>query len=141
MQTKLTFSEVKRKYEILGSFVDKVLPRKVTTAIARTVAKFEKELEFYDKQRADVVKRYALKNEDGTYIIENNAYTFESKDDEKAFIEEIEQLNSTEVDVEIMRFDVSELERCDIVDKYDKLTAREELALEFIIDYGEGDES
>lgn len=132
---KMKLAEVKRYLDVLRHFIDKMLPRKVTTAIARNVGKLEKEVEFFEKQRFDIINRYAVKDEDGTFVIEDDKYTFASKEDEKAFLEELEQLGSTEVEVELMKFHASELERCDIVERYAVITPREELALEFMIDY------
>lgn len=131
---RIKFKDITQNYESLKSVVDKVLPRKASMAIARNVVSLEAELKFYMQQKLDIAKRFAV-CQNGEPVVDNGNYTFSSDEDKKSFIEEINQLNESEIDVDIMVFDASELDRCDEVSKYDSITPREEASLNWMISY------
>lgn len=135
MSTKMTFNELVNKHQVLMAVSDKVLPRKATVAIARNIGGMEKDMELHYKQRADIVDRFAVKNDEGEYVLDGDNYTFASDEDRQAFLDEIKQLSETEIEVDIMTFDSAELERCEMVERYDILTPREEAALSWMIKY------
>ena len=135
MNTKMTFTELLNKHQTLMSVSDKVLPRKVAVAIARNIGKMENEVQLHYKQRADIADRFAVKDDAGNFVLDNGNYTFKTKKDNKAFLDEINQLNEAEIDIEIMTFDEVELERCEMVERYDILTPREEATLSWMIKY------
>lgn len=135
MTIKMKYSEMIVKYNALAELADKKLPRKASTAMARNICKLKEEIDFYIKQRTDIADRYAKKDANGKVVVENGAYTFASNEYRDFFIEETEVLNNSEVEVDIITFDASELEQCDNLDRYDGLTPREEVNLSWMIKY------
>lgn len=138
---KMKLKDITNRHNLLLKIGHLTLPRKVSTAIARNLVKLEKETELYNKQRLDIANRYAKKDDKGDFILtkdENvSSYTFENKENEVAFRAEVKDLNETEIDVDIMKFDAAELERCEMVERYDFLTPVQEASIEWMIDYGE----
>ena len=82
-----------------------------------------------NEQRADIADRYAKKDENGQFVTEqvgdNINYTFESDEKLEAYKDEINDLNETEVDVDIMMFKDTELDKCEN-ERYSMLTAVQE---------------
>lgn len=137
----MTYAEIMNRHDLLLKIGHLTLPRKVSAAIARNLVKLEKEFELYNKQRLDIANRYAKKDEEGEFILtavgDKSAYTFNDTKDEVAFRTEAKDLDETEIDVDIMKFDAAEMERCEMVERYDFITPVQEAALGWMINYGE----
>ncbi|MCC8049699.1 MAG: hypothetical protein LIP10_03435 [Clostridiales bacterium] len=129
---KMTFSELVRNHQYLMEVGNLVLPRKITVAIHRNLALFEKEIETMNKQRLDVVDRYVLKDEKGNPVIENKQYCFASDEDKEAYLTEQHDIDETEFDLNIVTFDESEFDRCEEVERYDIPTAVQEMKLDWM---------
>ncbi|MCU6763370.1 Uncharacterised protein [uncultured Roseburia sp.] len=134
---KLTYNEITVKHNILMEIGKLTLPRKVSVAIARNLIRLEKELKLAEEQRADIADRYAAKDENGNFVLDKEKYTFQTVADEKSFLEEAKELNEMEVEVQIMKFQAEELERCEQVERYAILTPLQEAALEWMANYGD----
>ena len=137
---KMKYSEIIINRSILLEIGKLVLPRKVSVAIARNLTRLDKEMKIYGEQENDIASRYAKKDEDGKLIFKGakgNELEFEAPDDEKSFRAEKKELNDTEVEIEIMKFKSTELDRCEQVERYDILTPLQEASLEWMIDYEE----
>lgn len=134
---KMNYAEIRNRHANLIVIGKMTLPRKVSVAIARNIIKFEKEMKVYEEQREDIAGRYAAKDEDGNFVIdaEGKNYTFESQEKEAAFRQESKELNESEIDIDIMTFKASELDRCDEVERYNILPPVQEAAIEWMIDY------
>lgn len=134
---KMTYAEIRNRHANLIVIGKLTLPRKVSVAIARNIIKFEKEMEVYEEQREDIAGRYAAKDGDGKFILdaEGKNYTFESQEKEAAFRQESKELNESEIDIDIMTFKASELDRCDEVERYNILPPVQEAAIGWMIDY------
>lgn len=134
---KMTYAELKNRHSNLIVIGKLTLPRKVSVAIARNIVKFEKELDVYTKQRNDIADRYAKKDEAGNYITDKDNFTFDTEENKTVFLQEMKELNETELDVPVMVFKATELDRCDEVERYAILSPIQEAAIEWMIDYGE----
>ena len=136
---KITYEDILNRHAVLIKIGGKVLPRKATHAIARNIQKLEKEVEFHRKQYGDIADRYAAKDDDGNFVLDakKEKHTFASEEDAASFRLEAKELIETEVDLDIMKFKSSELDKCDENDRYDILSPLEEAAIEWMIDYGE----
>lgn len=131
----MTYGDAKIKYELLKKVSGLTLPRKVSVAIARNIMRFEEELKIYEQQDADIAHRYAAKDEKGDFILDGSSYTFETPENRKDFIRERDELNDTEADIQIAKFQASELERCDESERYDIMTPLQEASIGWMIDY------
>ena len=133
----MKFSEIMIKKQSMADVLDLILPRKVSVAIARNLTTINKEIELYNQQREDIAERYAKKDEKGNYVLNGNNYTFANDKDRQSFIEEVSELNDTDIDINIFKFNVSELDRCDESDRYNIITPSQEVSLGWMIDYDE----
>ena len=138
---KMAYAEITVRHGILIQIGKLTLPRKVSVAIARNLVRLEKEIKLANDQRTDIAARYAAKDEAGEFILDETKekYTFTSPYDEKAFMDEVKELNESEVEVDIMKFGAAELEKCEQIEKYDFLTPLQEASLEWMIDYRDGE--
>lgn len=135
----MKFSEITVMHQALLGVVNMTLPRKVSVAVSRNLSKIEKEITLYNSQREDIAGRYARKDEQGNYILDGNNYTFVSDENKEAFLQEAKELNETDIDIDFMKFRAEELDRCDEVERYSIITPAQEMALEWMIDYGDED--
>ena len=133
----MKFSEIMIKKQSMADVLDLILPRKVSVAIARNLTTINKEIELYNQQREDIAERYAKKDEKGNYVLNGNNYTFANDKDRQSFIEEVSELNDTDIDINIFKFNVSELDRCDESDRYNIITPSQEVSLGWMINYDE----
>lgn len=131
---KMKYREIAQRHYLLLEIGEKLLPRKASAAIARNIVKMEQELQTYEKQRADIAERYAVKK-NGEFVADDGHYTFDTAENEANFREEIGQLGEVEVDLDILKFSEKELDQCESTDRYDILTPRQEAALEWMIAY------
>lgn len=132
---KMTVSEIQNRHSILITIGGLTLPRKISYAIAKNLVKLEKELKIVLAQKEDIANNYALKDEEDKFILSDDGknYTFESSDKKKEYISELEELLDTEIEVDIMTFDVSELDKCEDSDRYNILTPVQEASLSWMI--------
>lgn len=135
----MTYRELQGKHEALVMVSGLTLPRKVSVAIARNLARFKKELKIYTEQDADIAGRYAARDEDGNFILDGNSYTFDTPEDREGFIRERNELNDTEAGIEVVKFDASELDRCDEVERYSILTPAQEAAIGWMVNYADAE--
>lgn len=134
---KMNYGDIANKHRVLLVVGTLILPRVVSTAIARNITKFEKELVFVSEQRKDIAMRFAKKDEKGQFVLdeEKKNYTFDSEENMQCFLEELNALENCEVDVDVMRFHIDELLLCDTVEKYDSITPLQEASISWMIDY------
>ena len=84
--------------------------------------------EAYSAEREDILSRYAQKDENGQYLVNDDCYVIP---DQEGYAEDIEELLKIETEVEIQKVTVDILEKCDDP-RYDALTIEELTALEFM---------
>ena len=135
----MKYADIEKNYKALEGIATKQFPRKMVTAIARNLSKMKPIVEEVGNQRRDITQKYAQKKEDGNidYVqIADGLFSikFESADDKQKYESEIAELLDMEEDIEVIKIEESVLDMLDI-DGYDKLTAKDEIALEFMINY------
>ena len=109
----------------IGNILEMSLPVKSSYAISKNIAKIEKEAEIYNKEREKLLNKYAAKNEDGTLKIdENGAVILENAE---GWNKDIKELLEIEVDINIHKFSIHEIENCN-------MTAREIALIDFMIE-------
>lgn len=86
------------------------MPLKATCAfkVRLLIKKITSHTEAYDEARKDLMSRLAAKDENGEYVVDNNQLTFSSKENEKAFRAEVEELLNQEIDVDIVKLTASD---------------------------------
>ncbi len=101
------------------------LPIKVSYAIAKNISKIKKELQTYEAERQKLLDRHGKKDDKGEIIADEHGEV-EFKNKEK-WTKDIEELLSIEVDIDIHKFDIKELEGYEI-------SPGELLAIEYMIE-------
>lgn len=105
----LTNKKIVNDSLILMDVARKELPIKVSYALAKNIAKIEKELEIYNSERQKLLDKYCVKDENGkNKVDENNQLKIEEeylKDWEK----DIKELQNIEVEIDIHKFKLEEL--------------------------------
>lgn len=135
----MKYADIEKNYKALEGVATKQFPRKMVTAIARNLSKMKPIMEEISNQRMDITRKYAQKKEDGNidYVqIADGLFSikFESSDDKQKYESEIAELLEMEEDIEAIKIDESILDMLDM-GGYDKLTAKDEIDLGFMINY------
>lgn len=127
MRVKL--SELENLILPLQSIMKKKVPVKMSYAINKNVKHLTEEYEMLMEQREKIYSNAAKKDEYGKPIIEDGQYTFETDEQKNQAVRTYIELLDTEVEVETMKIDMDELEKCDTTDKYDALTGIEAMTV------------
>lgn len=137
---KMTLREVNKHFANLAGCGKLVLPSKLSFAVSCNLERLQREAERIDKEREKLCKQYADKDRDGKPVVVdsviNNAKKQEyrmSGENRKAFDEEFNTLLDTEVEVEIRKAKMEEVERCEQAERYDIPTVAQLLAMSFML--------
>ena len=125
----MTIQEVANRLAVLQGVVDKAWPVKLAYAVSVNIDHLQRAADPAEKQRRQILERFARKDENGMPVIENNQYVI---DDMDGFRKDIDQLMSEEADVDIRMVDAAVLDACD-QERYDPVTPGTLLALKFMI--------
>lgn len=115
----------------LENILKKKLPIKASFIIAKNKKKIDDILEIYDKKRIDLVEKYAIKNDEGEIIIDNNGNA--KINNLKSFSEELEELWSIEQNFEIEYITFQDLEKCD-TGNFDSLSPSDISQIQWMIE-------
>lgn len=119
--------------QILGflnsNIASKNLPVKLAYAIAANIEAVKPALEAYNRQRTDLIEKYAKKDEEGKPIAENGNYVF---DDPEGWSSGISELLEAEAEISATTVPVDLLEKCDTED-FDSLNVADLSAINFMI--------
>lgn len=108
----------------------KLFPAEVNLAIARNSITLENQMKYHRESVKTLVERFALKDEEGNPVVKNNEYKFETKEDEKAFIQEVSELDKVEMEFEVTKVKYEVLND----GKHDEPTAYDLVALDFMLE-------
>ena len=128
---KMTLIEVSNKLNLLSTLASLKLPYKLSYAIAKNVATFQTEVEIIEKERKKLIEDYAVKDDKGEPVIEDNQYKI--KEGKMAeFNAEFTYYMQTEVDIEVFTIPETVLDSED--SRFDVLTVAQIIALDFMIE-------
>ena len=101
---KLKLAQIVESKDALSNLLNERLSVKVSYALQRNVQKLNPELETYEKSRVELIKnKHGVMQEDGNYAVK--------KENAPAFIEDLNELLSVEVDVDIHKVNLSEIKK------------------------------
>ena len=104
----------------------KQLPVKVSYAIAKNIAKLERELKIYNTEQEKLIEKYSIKDEKGKTIVSENNQINIQKDKLDDWNKDINELLEIENDIEIHKFFI------DALDGY-AMTPAELMILDYMI--------
>lgn len=131
----MNYSLLNNRYNILMDLGNKVFPRQMNYAIAVNIMNMEEKLRPYHDQRYAIITSYAVKDENGAYVIVNNEYSFKSPEDREKCTIEVDALGQIAIDIDFVTFNVAELKKCEADPRYDLLTPIQEASLSWMIEY------
>lgn len=130
---KMKVADIKRAYAGLSEVIQekKLFTGEVNLAVARNNISLENHMKCYRESVSAVVNRFVLKDEAGNLVVKNDKYTFLTKEDENAYLQEMAELEKAEMEVEIMKVKYDLLSD----EKHDEPTAYDLVALDFMLEY------
>ncbi len=123
---------------ILEKNADKRLPQKISFAITKTIMNLAGDVECYQKSLQkifEVYKDYYVMNEDGSDVVKNNIGLPVLSDEAKTkeMVEEINELLSVEIEVELYAINEDVFNYDDPTNRYDAISAKDILALQSVL--------
>lgn len=106
---KLTNKKIVTDSMILMEISRKELPVKVSYALAKNIAKIEKELEIYNSERQRLLDKYCVKDENGQNKIDENNQLKIQEEYLKDWNQDIKELQNIELEIDIHKFKLEEL--------------------------------
>ncbi|KGJ48069.1 hypothetical protein KD33_16730 [Clostridium sp. NCR] len=106
---KLTNKQIVNDSMILMEISRKELPIKVSYALAKNIAKIEKELEIYNSERQKLLDKYCIKDENGRNKIDENNQLKIQEEHLKDWEIDIKELQNIELEIDIHKFKIDEL--------------------------------
>lgn len=102
---KVKFRHLEAIYKGINELNDCKMQFKTKLKLRDIQEKLEKETEWFEKQRLELLNTYSKKNEEGKPIIENNNYVLDNSDE---FIRRFEELLNTEFDIQPLECELIE---------------------------------
>ena len=122
---QVTLNDIITNNNLFREIHSKPMPARAAFKVARLIRELDKENEMFDKQRIEIIKQYAKRDEKGDFIEENGQVIID-ENKIKEFQEEINSLLTTEVEINAEKLNIEDLG--DI-----QLTPRQTLDLEKFI--------
>lgn len=129
----MKLKEIILNYQTLVKQIEYTYPVKLGYAIARNFESLQKEVSVYDKERQKLIAEYAKKDDEGKPVIKNNEYQFDN-DVKETFIAELDELQDSDVKIDLVKVSVDQIEKCDTQEKYHVPTNAEMTGLLFMIE-------
>lgn len=125
-------SDIRIEYARLGEVLreKKLFAGEVNIAIAKNNMSLETQIKHFEKGVKDLAERFVAKDVNGNPVIKNNKYTFETMEDENCYLKGVEELENTELELEI------QMVKYDVLNdgKHDEPTACDLVALNFMLE-------
>lgn len=128
----MKLGELKARITGLQAVQAKKFPVRVSYAIAKNLKVLLKEHEDFEYSRIEICKDYAEKDEDGNSLVQDGSYVIPDEKKQE-FNEEIDTLAKIEAELNIVKVDLSEFDKCED-ERYDLPNAYDFETLDFMID-------
>lgn len=107
---KVTIREILEGQDTLQKLSHQPLPGRAAFQIGRLLKKLEEVLASYNEVRVKLIEKYAKKNEDGMFEVnDNNEYQF-TAENMQAYVSEINSVIADEVEVEARPINFKDIE-------------------------------
>lgn len=107
---KVTIREILEGQDTLQKLSHQPLPGRAAFQIGRLLKKLEEVLASYNEVRVKLIEKYAKKNENGTFEVnDNNEYQF-TAENMQAYVSEINSVIADEVEVEARPINFKDIE-------------------------------
>lgn len=126
----MKLSEVIFRQRVLSKLTELKLPFKLGHAISKNLIKLQEEVKIIEEMRINILKEYAVKDENGEPVINDGQYDLGDKANE--FAEEYQTYLDAPTEVEILKVSTDAFETDD--SRFDVLTVAQIAALDFMIE-------
>lgn len=135
----MTYKEISDLGKILTILGTKKLPRKLTVAIVRNTSIINPIIDTINEQNMDIARKYCKLDDNGNVLISHNengdaTIQFNNAEDGTHYITELNELENVEENINLIKITSDVLDSLDN-DKFDTLTANEEIQIACMIDY------
>lgn len=103
---KLSNRKILEDINALRMISQKQLPVKISYFVAKNMTKIERELKIYEKERRKLLEKYAERDEDDQFVVEDGKIQIADIDN---WNKDIEELLDIEVDVKIHKLKLEDL--------------------------------
>lgn len=120
---------------ILGRYVEKRLPQKISFAITKNLFIIAKELEPYRKSLQKIIdsyEDYQVKDDKGELVNLDIGIPKVDKEHEKDYFSEVEELLNIEVEIELYQIDADAFDYPDS-ERYDAMSAKDIVNLQSVL--------
>ena len=126
MKKNYTLSEITKLHANVTAFINmgETLPVKVSYALTKAYRALQSELDLFNEQRKPILEKYAEKDADGEFVVENDSYKIA---DHEHFGKEINELLNVETEIEIPTIKIEALDGIN-------LKAHELMLIDFMIE-------
>ena len=104
----VTLNDIISNNNLFREIHSKPMPARAAFKVARLIRELDKENEMFDKQRIDIVTRYAKRDENGNVMEQDNQILIDD-DKMEEFQNEFNSLLETEVAVNAEKLDIDDL--------------------------------
>lgn len=111
----------------LAEISQKILPVKVSYAIAKNISKIESELKIYNKEREKLIEKYSEKDESGKIKVDENNNIKIQEEHREDLNKEFKELLAIENEIDMHKFSL------DALDGY-SMTPAELILIEYMIE-------
>ncbi len=128
--------QIRQIASVLSELSKKKMPVKLGFAISVNIEELNRWIEKVEKQRIDLCRKYAKKDDRGEAVIHDDRFEIE---DLEALTMEINKLMEEEIHLNVRSVPEGILESIDTSSRYDAVTADEISAMQFMLLKGGGD--
>lgn len=110
---KVTVQQIIESQEAMRNLLDKQLKGRTAFQVARLIKKLENEISSYNDTRVKLIERYAMKNDDGTFVInDKNEYQF-TQENMNGFVQEMNKILTEDIEIDVNPIKLEELDNID----------------------------
>lgn len=107
---KVTVQQIIESQEAMRNLLDKQLKGRTAFQVARLIKKLENEISSYNDTRVKLIERYAMKNDDGTFVInDKNEYQF-TQENMNGFVQEMNKILAEDIEIDVNPIKLEELD-------------------------------
>ena len=107
---KVTVQQIIESQEAMRNLLDKQLKGRTAFQVARLIKKLENEISSYNDTRVKLIERYAMKNDDGSFVInDKNEYQF-TQENMNGFVQEMNKILAENIEIDVNPIKLEELD-------------------------------
>lgn len=136
---KMTLNELQKHYNDLSKLGKSTFPVKLSFAIRRNMEKMETEIKLMEKERLDLCRRFADRDEFGDPVLVDSVVNgspvkeFRISSGKQELLNEMEALFDSEVEIDIVTVPEDIMEQCERSEKYTIPSVEEIRNMSFMI--------